>query len=169
MGALQSLLAGAITAQPTQGTTHLTAVPPLQDCPSARRGAAGAMATFARNDGAVPVLADWDLRHGGADAAPTVSRDPLDPGADDVDDFEALRTAALEQMPLDRRSRIAILPKVLTDQQRGRPRGWGSRHPTRIHACRRCSKWPGQETVPAHKLLGSQRQHTCMCRRAGQS
>ncbi len=35
-----------------------------------------------------------------------------DTEADDVDDFEALRAAALEQLPPERRSRIAILPKV---------------------------------------------------------
>ncbi len=72
------------------------------------------MATFAGGDGAAPVLAEWDLRHGNANTNPvdTGRGEIPDTEADDVDDFEALRVAALENLPLERRSRIAILPKV---------------------------------------------------------
>ena len=42
---------------------------------------------------------------------------PPDTEAEDVDDFEALRLAALEQVPLERRSRTAILPKVKVGPQ----------------------------------------------------
>lgn len=72
------------------------------------------MATFAGGDGAAPVLAEWDLRHGNANtnSVDAGRGDDPDTEADDVDDFEALRVAALEKLPLERRSRIAILPKV---------------------------------------------------------
>mmetsp|Transcript_9242 Transcript_9242/g.27733 ORF Transcript_9242/g.27733 Transcript_9242/m.27733 type:complete len:1604 (+) Transcript_9242:484-5295(+) len=112
------------------------------------------MGTFLRTDGAVPVLADWDL-HGGHPSniddqhANTQNANGYDPEQEaEQDDFEALRAAALEQLPMELRSRRAILPKG----------GEGKVHDVEVADVRKLT--PAQRRVVVDRALAARDQDT---------